>query len=64
MIKTALFTIDNCTFLTDPEGDRASILVGNKTSVNNCKGLQQIISRLCSDLTVTNTVCDDIRCGE
>jgi len=57
-------TIDNCTFLTDANGNYASIYVGNKTSVNNCKGLLQIYSRLCSDLTVTNTVCDDIRCGE
>jgi len=55
-------TIDNCTFLTGQYGG-AYIYVGNKTSVNNCKGLLSIYSRKCSDLTITNTVCDDIRCG-
>ena len=52
--------IDNCTF----SGSNAYIYVGNKTSVNNCKGLRYIYSsRACSDLTVTNTACNDIRCG-
>ena len=51
--------IDDCTFL----GERA-ISVGNKTSVNNCKGLQYIYSsRNCSDLIVSNTICNNIRCG-
>ena len=52
-------TIDNCTF----QGN-AYIYVGNKTSVNNCKGLRSIYSKSCSDLTVTNTVCSDISCGD
>jgi len=59
--------IDNCTFLVDERFGgigNAYIYVGNKTSVNNCKGLRYIYSsRPCSDLTVTNTVCNDIRCG-
>ena len=50
--------IDNCTFL-----DRAYIYVGNKTQVNNCRGLRSIFSsRKCSDLIVTNTICNDIQC--
>jgi len=56
-------TIDNCTFVADAYGNKAYIYVGNKTTVNNCKGLQYIYSKQCSDLTVTNTVCNDIRCG-
>jgi len=53
-------TIDNCTF----SGSNAHIYVGNKTLVNNCTGLRYIYSsRACSDLTVTNTVCNDVRCG-
>ena len=56
--------IDNCTFLKDERNDNAYIyVVGNKTQVNNCKGLRYIYSKRCSDLTVTNTVCNDIRCG-
>jgi hypothetical protein len=55
--------IDNCTFLKDEHGNRASIYVGNKTQVNNCRGLRSIYSsRNCSDLIVTNTVCDNIQC--
>jgi len=56
--------IDNCTFLKDEHGNRAYIHVGNKTTVNNCKGLRYIYSKVCSDLTVTNTDCNDIRCGD
>ena len=57
-------TITDCTFLSDEEGNRAYIYVGNKTHVNNCTGLRSIYSsRACSDLTVTNTVCDNVRCG-
>ena len=56
--------IDNCTFLTDEHGNRAYIYVGNKTTVNNCKGLKSIYSsRPCSELTVTNTVCNNVSCG-
>jgi hypothetical protein len=52
--------IDNCTF-----SGNAYIYVGNKTTVNNCKGLKSIYSsRNCSDLIVTNTVCNDIQCGK
>ena len=52
--------IDNCTFL-----GRAYIYVGNRTQVNNCKGLQYIYSsRNCSDLVVTNTICSDIHCED
>jgi len=51
--------IDNCTF----SGDKAYIYVGNKTTVNNCTGLRYIYSKDCSELTVTNTSCNDIRCG-
>jgi len=55
--KIENITIDNCSF-------SGYIFVGNKTSVNNCKGLQYIYSRRdCSDLIVTNTVCNDITCG-
>ena len=54
--------IDNCTFLDD-RGYNAFISVGNRTQVNNCRGLHYIYSsRDCSDLIVTNTVCDDIQC--
>ena len=49
-------TIDNCKF-------SGYIHVGNKTTVNNCTGLRYIYSKECSDLTVTNTSCNDIRCG-
>ena len=51
-------TIENCSFTGN-----SYIYVGNKTHVNNCKGLQYIYIKTCSDLTVTNTVCNDIRCG-
>ena len=54
--------IDNCTFLEDRHGSRASIYVGNRTQVNNCSGLQHIYSSKCSDLIVTNTICSDIQC--
>jgi len=60
--------IDNCTFLstTDRHMDiqhGGYIFVGNRTQVNNCKGLQSIYSsRECSDLIVTNTVCANIQC--
>jgi len=60
-------TIDSCTFLVHTmygQQSNAYIYVGNKTHVNNCTGLQYIYSTKCSDLTVTNTVCDDIRCGD
>ena len=57
--------IDNCTFLEDKHGSRASIYVGNRTEINNCKGLQSIYSsRKCSDLIVTNTICNDIQCKQ
>ena len=56
-------TIENCTFLRNSKLDNAYIHVENKTKVNNCKGLRYIYSKLCSDLTVTNTECNDIRCG-
>ena len=48
-------TIDNCSFST--------IFVGNKTLVSNSIGSKYIYGKSCSDLTVTNTVCDDVRCG-
>jgi len=51
-------TIDNCSFI-----GQAYIYVGNKTQVNNCTGLNYIYINSCSDLTVTNTICNDIRCG-
>ena len=61
-------TIENCSFIVNKEllsneENGAYIYVGNKTQVNNCTGLKYIYSKTCSDLTVTNTVCDDIRCG-
>jgi len=60
--------IDNCTFLVNVQNngdiDGAYIYVGNKTQVNNCKGLRYIYTKSCSDLTVTNTVCNDIKCGD
>jgi hypothetical protein len=60
--------IDSCTFLEEVDGvghvSNAYIYVGNKTQINNCKGLRYIYSsRDCSDLTITNTICDDIRCN-
>ena len=55
--------IDNCTFL-DYE-NHAYIFVGNRTQVNNCSGLRYIYSRLdCSELIVTNTICNDIQCKQ
>jgi len=51
-------TIDNCSFLGD-----AYIYVGNKTQVNNCRGLRSIYSSMkCSDLIIANTVCSNIQC--
>ena len=60
--------IDNCTFLEKVDGlghaMNAYIHVGNKTQISNCKGLLYIYSsRDCSDLTITNTICDDIQCN-
>ena len=55
--------IDNCKFLADEHGNNAYIYVGNRTQVNNCRGLRYIYSsRKCSDLIVTNTICNDIQC--
>ena len=57
--------IDNCTFLENGYGNSASIYVGNRTQVKNCSGLRFIYSsRDCSDLIVTNTVCNDIQCSK
>jgi hypothetical protein len=57
--------IDNCTFLADRHGNNAYIYVGNRTQVNNCRGLRYIYSsRNCSDLIVTNTECNDIQCKQ
>ena len=63
-------TIDNCTFLPTINSyngyipDGAYIRVGNRTQVNNCSGLRYIYSsRDCSDLIVTNTICNDIQCN-
>jgi len=57
--------IDNCTFLADEHGNNAYIYVGNRTQVNNCRGLRFIYSsRECSDLIVTNTICNDIQCKQ
>ena len=56
-------TIDNCTFLSDGEAG-AAIYVGNKTHIKDCTGLKRIQSKYCSDLTITNTICDDVDCGD
>ena len=57
--------IDNCTFLEDEYNNNAYIYVGNRTQVNNCRGLQYIYSSMkCPNLIVTNTICNKIYCDD